>query len=201
MSPRENLERPKAEEDEERFDVLDEHGNEVGVTETRKQCHAQGIFHRAVYCLVVNKLKNGANCILLQQRSRDKKIAPLCWDLSVAEHLSAGEDYLSAAARGLEEELGIKAMALDLQGPIVPVHPRKLELPHLGVKDFEFVTTFVYQVDEVNLDSFNYNPAEVEALRWIDVASLREEMKSNPDKFTPWFLEEAPSSLQSVEGR
>jgi isopentenyldiphosphate isomerase len=186
------MSRPNAEEDEERFDVLDEHGHELGVTETRKRCHAEGIFHRAVYCVVVSN-KTGA--ILLQQRSKEKRISALAWDLSSAEHVSAGEDYLSACVRGLEEELGIKVTKSALQGPICPVHQRRLELPHLAVRDFEYVTTFVLRVEEIALEAFDYNSAEVEALKWVDVQSLKVEMGRDPSSFTPWFLDEAPAIL------
>lgn len=45
--------------------------------------------------------------ILLQRRSKKKALEGGCWDLSCAEHVSAGESYLQAAVRGLREELGI----------------------------------------------------------------------------------------------
>ncbi len=54
---------------------------------------------------------------------------------------TAGEQ---AAARGLQEELGITADASSLEGPIVPVHLRQLDVPELGVRDHEFVTSFRY---------------------------------------------------------
>jgi isopentenyl-diphosphate Delta-isomerase len=77
-----------AENDAELFDTYDIEGNYLG-TELRGICHAQGIFHRAVYCFVFNT----AGQLLLQRRSSKKKIAPLKWDLSVAEHLQPGESF------------------------------------------------------------------------------------------------------------
>ena len=49
---------------------------------------------------------------------------------------------LQAAVRGLQEELGITAEPASLQGPLVPVHLRRLEAPEIGVTDCEFVTSF-----------------------------------------------------------
>ena len=50
--------------------------------------------------------------------------------------------FLQAAVRGLQEELGITAEVASLQGPLVPVHLRRLEAPEVGVTDCEFVTSF-----------------------------------------------------------
>ncbi len=41
-------------EQEEYFDVLDEAGKASDSTELRAVCHATGLWHRAVYCFVVN---------------------------------------------------------------------------------------------------------------------------------------------------
>lgn len=41
----------------------------------------------------------------MQRRSAQKKIGPLQWDLSVAEHLGLGESYKDAAERGLRYDV------------------------------------------------------------------------------------------------
>ena len=53
---------------------------------------------------------------------------------------------VQAAVRGLQEELGITADASSVEGPIVPVHLRQLDVPELGVRDHEFVTSFRYAI-------------------------------------------------------
>lgn len=47
------------------------------------------------------------NEILLQQRSEKKEKNPGMWDISVAGHISAGQDSLSAAAREINEEVSV----------------------------------------------------------------------------------------------
>ena len=74
-----------ADPDEEVFEVFDYHGNLLG-TERRSIVHQNGLLHKAVYCYVFNPQGQ----LLIQQRSKDKKIGPGQWDLSVAEHLSPG---------------------------------------------------------------------------------------------------------------
>lgn len=66
---------------------------------------------------------------------------------SCSEHLIARPSVgAQAAARGLQEELGITADASSLEGPIVPVHLRRLHVPELGVRDHEFVASFRYAI-------------------------------------------------------
>ena len=45
--------------------------------------------------------------ILLKQRSEKKEKNPGMWDISVAGHISAGQDSLSAAAREINEEVSV----------------------------------------------------------------------------------------------
>lgn len=79
--------RPPLEADpaQEVFEIYDEHGSLLG-TELRGIVHQTGLLHKAVYCFVFNKQGR----LLIQRRSKDKKIGPDQWDLSVAEHLSPG---------------------------------------------------------------------------------------------------------------
>ena len=193
--------RPQAEEDEERFDVLDEDGNAMGITETRAKCHAEGIYHRAVYVFVVKGRKGQSKSVLLQQRSKYKRISPLCWDLSAAEHLSAGEDYSMGAVRGVQEELGLVMDSSALQGPLIPIHQRKLDLPRLGVKDYEYVTSYLVELQEdAAIESFSPNSNEIEALRWISLEELNEEISTNPEQFTPWLLAEVDGLRCYLQG-
>lgn len=79
--------RPPHEADpaQELFEIYDESGNLLG-TELRGIVHQTGVLHKAVYCFVFDQQGR----LLLQRRSKDKKIGPDQWDLSVAEHLSPG---------------------------------------------------------------------------------------------------------------
>ncbi|EFJ46000.1 hypothetical protein VOLCADRAFT_121136 [Volvox carteri f. nagariensis] len=129
-----------AESEGEIFDTYNEDGTPLG-RELRSICHGHGIWHRAVYAYLFNTRGE----LLIQRRSEDKKVAPGQWDLSVAEHLSPGETFRDAVARGLAEELGVQLTPekLDsLQGPLIPMHQRKLLIPEKGIKDFEFVEAY-----------------------------------------------------------
>lgn len=104
-----------AQKDDELFDVVDGE-DRVLRQATRQEVHSQGLMHRAVHVLVFNKNRD----CLLQKRSHLKDRQPGVWDSSAAGHLDAGEDYLSAARRELEEELGIPDVRLIPVGSLSP---------------------------------------------------------------------------------
>lgn len=87
---------------DELFDVVDEQDHVIG-QETRSLVHRRGLWHRGVHVFLFTR----AHKLLVQQRSKDRLQAPLAWDCSVSEHVKAGEDYYSAAMRGLKEEMGV----------------------------------------------------------------------------------------------
>lgn len=84
---------------------------------------------------------------------------------------------MEAASRRIAEELGIE--------------PRLEYLGHLvyhtdfdnGLCEHEYDHLLWAVYD----GSFDPNPAEVAALRWVEPAQLRQELASEPDQFTFWF--------------
>lgn len=87
----------------EQFDVLNELGEFTGKIATREECHKNGLWHRAVYGFIIDKDRN----ILLQKRSKNKKLWPDMWDVTVGGHVIAGEFGRQALIRETKEELGI----------------------------------------------------------------------------------------------
>ena len=83
------------------IDVLDENGVKTGEILSRREIHKRGLWHRAIVVAVINE----KNEILLQQRSMNKDKNPGLWDISVAGHVSAGQDAISAAVREIYEEI------------------------------------------------------------------------------------------------
>lgn len=85
------------------IDVLDENGIFTGEVLPRNEIHKRGLWHRAIVVAIVNE----NNQILLQQRSENKEKNAGMWDISVAGHISSGQDALSAAAREINEEVSV----------------------------------------------------------------------------------------------
>lgn len=88
---------------EELIDVLDENGIKTGEILSRSEIHKRGLWHRSIVVAIVNE----DNQILMQQRSFKKDKNAGMWDISVAGHISTGQDALSAASREINEEVSI----------------------------------------------------------------------------------------------
>lgn len=95
----------------ENFDVLNERGEFTGKVASREECHALGLWHRAVYAFIINH--DGQ--ILLQKRSPNKKLWPNMWDVTVGGHVQAGELGRQAIIRECKEELGIDICDNDIK--------------------------------------------------------------------------------------
>lgn len=85
------------------FDVLNENGIFTGEVASREECHEKGLWHRAVYGFIFNK--NGD--VLLQQRSKNKRLWPNLWDVTAGGHVLAGEFGTQALIREIKEELDL----------------------------------------------------------------------------------------------
>ena len=160
---------------EEQFDIFDEVGNPLGVA-SRSSAHREGLWHRAANVFLF--MPNGN--LLIQRRQFDKDIWPGVWDLSAAEHLRVGETFEEGALRGLREELGVENVVLERLGD---VNICRLDMPELGVKDYEFQQSFRCTFD----GSFSPDPIEVHEIKIVSLEHLAAGFARHPNDYTPWF--------------
>jgi len=121
-----------ADRENELLDLVDEHGEIIGVVR-RGDCHGNpALAHRTAHVVV----RNSRGEYFLQKRSIRKLIQPGRWDTSVGGHVLAGETYETAALKELGEELGI---ALVDRGELRPSHDYVWKTP----VETEHVRTFV----------------------------------------------------------
>eukprot|EP00035_Acanthoeca_spectabilis_P026309 m.462163 g.462163 ORF g.462163 m.462163 type:complete len:227 (+) comp22534_c0_seq1:67-747(+) len=164
---------------DETFDVCDTENNVIGQA-PRAKVHAEGLWHRSVQTIVLNR--HGQ--MLMQRRSPSKDVAPGCWDLSCSEHLQPSETYLAGAVRGLQEELGISCDPTDLT-QIVDTFQQNFDYQELGKFDREFVQCFLLE---------NYDgPVQVDAVEVVDSKWLPSkeviEFATSGGTGAPWFLD------------
>lgn len=88
---------------DELIDILNLEGKPTGKTCMKSFAHKNGVFHASVHIWIFDNEQN----ILIQQRAENKDVFPNLWDVSVAGHISAGEQPLTSAVREIEEEIGI----------------------------------------------------------------------------------------------
>lgn len=165
--------------------LVDEYNNPVGTGE-KVDVHRRGLLHRAFSILIYN----GERKMLLQRRAASKYHCPGLWTNACCSHPRPGEHLLMAARRRLKEEMGIS----------VPVK-------EMGVE-------FIYKIKLGDLTEFEYdhvlygqfegeprvNPEEADSWKWVEFKNLREDMKINPENYTPWFRLIVGQGDSSVEG-
>ncbi len=149
---------------EEKFDVLDQRGGFTGKTATRSECHEQGLWHRAIVVFIISR---DGQKILLQKRSKNKKVWPDMWDVAIGGHVEAGEFSYQAALREAEEELGIVLKPQDL----ICIGSTTSENPEGHGINRHYNDYYIAFLD-IDLSSLTLQPEEVEDVKWFDKEEL-----------------------------
>lgn len=160
-----------AQRGDEIFDVVNDRDEVIGQS-TRREVHARGLLHRAVHVLVFN----ARGQLFLQKRSMAKDSAPGCWASSCSGHVDAGEDYLTAAVRELEEEIGLRISGSHLLVPILRSGP-------CAETEQEFV--WIYRLQSEG--PFVLNPSEIDSGKWFSLPELNREIAETPASFAKSF--------------
>lgn len=187
---------PAADQQDEVLDVVDETNTPIS-TAPRKQCHEEGLLHRSTHIflfrshLVIGRSSPQIQ-VLLQQRSEQKKLGPGLWDVTVAEHVSAGESYREASVRGMREEIGLsvgEGMLVEVRKPYLS----KQFYEEVGVLDHMFTSTFAVLYEQREMGTMAVDEVEVERVEWWDVRRVVRDARERPEKFTRWLSIELQS--------
>lgn len=154
----------------EMFDVVDEQDHVIRA-ETRETVHVNNLLHRAVHMLLLNNKGE----LFLQKRSLWKDRNPGLWDSSAAGHVDSGEEYLTAARRELEEELGISAPPLTNIGRLTPKESN----------GWEFIEVYLGHHE----GPFHPAAMELETGAFFPIEQIKEWTQKSPTDFSPVFLE------------
>jgi isopentenyl-diphosphate delta-isomerase len=169
---------PVVSSDDELLILVDSSDREIGHL-SKATCHdGEGVLHRAFSLFVFNP--DGE--LLLQQRSRGKRLWPLFWSNSCCSHPRRGETMEVATERRLAQELGMTG-SFD--------YLFKFEYQaRFGELGSEHELCWVYA--GTSLDEPRPNANEIAAIRWITPEALDLEFERHPETFTPWFATEWP---------
>ncbi len=160
-----------AQRDDEWFDVVNDR-DEVTGQATRKEVHAQKLWHRAVHAIAFG----GDGRVFLQKRSMLKDSSPGKWDASCSGHLNSGEDYDAAVVRELEEEIGLVVRP---ESGLTPL----FKIEACAETGWEFVWVYRLRSD----GPFVLHPAEIERGEWFTIEAVTSGMAERPREFTRPF--------------
>lgn len=158
------------------IDVLDENGVFTGEVLTRNEIHEKGLWHRAIVVAIINE----KNQILLQQRSMKKEKNAGMWDISVAGHISAGQDALSAAAREINEEvsvlLGYRTEIKDFRYMYCFRKEQKFKENFIERQFYDF---FILRTTGIDDKTLYFQTDEVQAVKFVDLTELQRMEEKN----------------------
>lgn len=152
--------------------MVDEQDREVGVME-KMQAHVEGRLHRAISVFVFNS----KNELLIHQRALNKYHSSGLWSNTCCSHPMPGETSEAAAARRLQEEMG---MSCELHESFSFIY--KAHLDH-ELTEFEFDHVFTGHTDDEPV----LNPDEVAAWKYISIKDLQADILMHPENYTEWF--------------
>ena len=157
---------------EEQVVLVNENDEKIGLM-PKQEAHIKGVLHRAFSVFIFND----KNELMLQQRALHKYHTPGLWANTCCSHQRDGETSLEAGKRRLMEEMGFSTELKETTSFIykAPVQNglTEHELDHIMVGS--------YEEDPV------INPDEVASWKWMELEMVRDDIKNNPDIYTPWF--------------
>ena len=145
-------------------------GLKTGKKATKSYIHKKGLFHSTVHVWIFSEKGN----VLIQKRSKKKKLNPGVWDVSVAGHIKYKEDINVAAIRETYEETGICIKEKDLLK--LGIYTSVSNYPQ--IIDKEFHHTYVLKIDEVKIN-LNYKNDEVDDLKLISLEEMDSLLNQN----------------------
>ena len=160
------------------IDVLNEVGNPTGKKKSTEEIHSAGYWHWTVHVWIQNSKKE----LLIQKRGLNKTSHSSMWDISVAGHISAGENSIEAAMRETEEEMGI---SFDKEEFIFLETIISNSVLNDGTYlNNEFQDIYFVESDHA-ISDYKPQESEVSEIKFIPVQDLKKIISNNNPTFVP----------------
>ena len=166
--------------------LVNESDEQVG-TMDKMEAHVQGLLHRAFSVFIFNNKGE----MLLQQRADEKYHTPGLWTNACCSHPFPDEDVADAAERRLREELGVEA---DLEELFSFTYRTQFD-NKLIEHEFDHVFAGIYD-GEISPDK-----NEVKNFGYGSIQTINNDLKRNPDQYTPWFRIVFPKMQEWAENK
>jgi isopentenyl-diphosphate delta-isomerase len=157
---------------EQQLVLVNEYDEAIGVMD-KLEAHQKGLLHRAFSIFIFNSRGE----MLLQQRADQKYHSAGLWTNACCSHPQPGEETGKAASRRLMEEMGFST----------PLHKLfeflyRAEMEN-GLTEHEFDHVYTGQYE----GAVHVNKEEVKDFCYKEIRTIREELQTNPENYTPWF--------------
>lgn len=162
------------------IDVLDENGNKTGIIRNKRLIYKNGDWHKSVHVWLIND----ANELLIQKRSKNKETFPDLWAISIAGHVTTGENSIQAVKREIQEEIGID---IDERSPIYMFSvKRKQEYNqgYLNVIDDVFLLKYNLEIGNAHLQK-----EELSDIKFIHYKDFKKRLEEKDPNFVPYTEE------------
>jgi isopentenyl-diphosphate delta-isomerase len=159
-------------------DVLDSSGRPMGRTKPKSAVHRDGDWHGAAHLWILNTKGQ----ILIQRRSPTKENWPNLWDVSVAGHLSSGEEPVEAAIREAKEVLGITLDPSECR--YLFTIAKQITLNKGNYVDNEYHHVFLVEED-LEVGDLKFSDGEVSEVKFVTLRELQNNLTADPSGFVP----------------
>ena len=150
---------------DEYIEEYDYKGNPTGKRILKSYAHKNGLLHSTIHLWLYTV--NGD--LLVQKRSKSKKINPGVWDIiSVAGHIEYSESTKDAAIREAYEEVGLELIKSELK----KIGTYFFKKVYKNLIDAEFHNAFIYEIKKESIN-VKFKNNEVDELKFIKISEVK----------------------------
>lgn len=151
-----------------KIQIVNEKDELIGLKE-RSEVDYQTDIYRVSALWVTNSIGQ----VLLAQRASNKDKDAGLWGHAVAGTIDAGETYDKNIYKEAEEEIGLTGVEFTKGKKMRITFPRNF-----------FCQWYFVNLDR-DIDSFTMQDGEVDDLAWVDLITMKQELKDTPTKYVP----------------
>jgi isopentenyl-diphosphate delta-isomerase len=152
--------------------LVNESDKAIGMME-KMRAHKEGALHRAFSVFIFNS--NGE--LLLQKRAKSKYHSGALWTNTCCSHPDLGDDIAFSAQKRLFAEMGLSCTLEFLFSECYNL------IVSDGLIEHEFDHVFYGICDDAPCP----DPAEVEAVRYMNYEELEQDIEQYPECYSAWF--------------
>lgn len=150
-------------------------GKPTGNKVLKSYAHKNGIPHSTIHLWLYTL--DGE--LLIQKRSKNKKINPNIWDIiSVAGHIGYSESAKDAVIREAFEEIGIKIK----KNSIRKINTYFFKKEYNGLIDAEFHNAYICEIDKKKIN-LKFTNLEVDGLKFLKINEVKGIINEKPEGF------------------